>query len=60
MAKKKTEGKIDDIMVRVPRALQMRYDGLQKKSSWRSFPAFVREAVRASLEKYETLEREHK
>jgi len=50
--------KIDDIMVRVPRALQKRYEGLLKRDSWRSFPAFVREAVRASLEKYETLERE--
>ncbi|MFW9956949.1 MAG: hypothetical protein ACFFCT_02670 [Candidatus Odinarchaeota archaeon] len=58
MAKRKNEVKIDDIMVRVPRALQKRYEGLQKRDSWRSFPAFVREAVRASLEKYETLERE--
>jgi Arc/MetJ-type ribon-helix-helix transcriptional regulator len=56
--KTKNEEKIKDIMVRVPRALQKRYEGLQRRDSWRSFPAFVREAVRAALEKYETLERE--
>jgi len=60
LAKRRNEEKIDDIMVRVPRALQKRYEGLKKSDSWRSFPAFVREAVRASLEKYETLERERK
>jgi predicted DNA-binding protein len=47
-----------DTMVRVPRALQERYGALQKKDSWRSFPAFVREAIRVALERYETIERE--
>jgi predicted DNA-binding protein len=47
-----------DTMVRIPRALQERYEELQKKDSWRSFPAFVREAIRVALEKYETIERE--
>jgi Arc/MetJ-type ribon-helix-helix transcriptional regulator len=52
------DGKSADIMVRIPRALQARYEKLQKKDSWRSFPAFVREAVRASLEKQELIDRE--
>jgi predicted DNA-binding protein len=57
MPKGKKDDKFGDIMVRVPRALQKRYEDLQKKDSWRSFPAFVREAIRASLEKYEDIER---
>jgi predicted DNA-binding protein len=57
MPKGKKDDKFCDIMVRVPRALQKRYEDLQKKDSWRSFPAFVREAIRASLEKYEDIER---
>jgi predicted DNA-binding protein len=55
LPKGKNEEKIDDIMIRVPRALQKRYENLPKKDSWRSFPAFVREAIRAALEKYEAV-----
>jgi metal-responsive CopG/Arc/MetJ family transcriptional regulator len=40
-------------MVRIPKALQERFDKLDVKDSWKSFPAFVREAVRHALEKYE-------
>jgi hypothetical protein len=43
-----------DTMVRVPKALQDRYEKLDVKDSWKSFPAFVREAIRQALEKYET------
>ena len=42
-----------DTMVRVPKALQERYEKLEVRDSWKSFPAFVREAVRQSLDKYE-------
>ena len=42
-----------DTMVRVPKALQERYEKLDVKDSWKSFPAFVREAIRQALEKYE-------
>jgi len=42
-----------DTMVRVPKALQDRYEKLDVKESWKSFPAFVREAIRQALEKYE-------
>ena len=42
-----------DTMIRVPKALQDRYEKLDVKESWKSFPAFVREAVRHALEKYE-------
>lgn len=42
-----------DTMVRIPRALQERYEKLDVRDSWKSFPAFVREAVRQSLDKYE-------
>jgi len=58
LPKGKNEERFDDIMVRVPRALQKRYEDLQKRDSWRSFPAFVRESVRASLEKYESIQRD--
>lgn len=50
---------MEDTMVRVPKSLQRRYENLQRKDSWRSFPAFVREAIRVALEKYETIEREN-
>jgi hypothetical protein len=43
-----------DTMVRVPKALQDRYEKLEVKDSWKSFPAFVREAIRQALEKYES------
>jgi len=43
-----------DTMVRVPKALQDRYEKLDVKESWKSFPAFVRESIRQALEKYET------
>jgi hypothetical protein len=43
-----------DTMVRVPKALQNRYEKLDVKDSWKSFPAFVREAIRQALDKYET------
>lgn len=46
-----------DTMVRVPRALQERYEKLDNRDSWKSFPAFVRESIRAALEKYESNER---
>lgn len=42
-----------DTMVRVPKALQDRYEKLDVRDSWKSFPAFVREAIRQALEKYE-------
>ncbi len=42
-----------DTMVRVPKALQERYERLEIRDSWKSFPAFVREAIRQALEKYE-------
>ena len=42
-----------DTMVRVPKALQERFEKLDVKDSWKSFPAFVREAIRQALEKYE-------
>ena len=42
-----------DTMVRVPKALQERFEHLAVKDSWKSFPAFVREAIRQALEKYE-------
>ena len=42
-----------DTMVRVPKALQERFEHLTAKDSWKSFPAFVREAIRQALEKYE-------
>lgn len=42
-----------DTMVRVPKALQERFERLEVKDSWKSFPAFVREAIRQALEKYE-------
>jgi Arc/MetJ-type ribon-helix-helix transcriptional regulator len=44
---------VTDTMVRVPRALQERYERLEVSDSWKSFPAFVREAVRQALDKYE-------
>ena len=43
-----------DTMVRIPKALQERYEKLEAKDSWKSFPAFVRDAIRQALEKYET------
>ncbi len=46
---------MSDTMVRVPKALQERFDKLDMKDSWKSFPAFVREAVRQALDKYESL-----
>ncbi|MFW9975063.1 MAG: hypothetical protein ACFFDQ_07365 [Candidatus Thorarchaeota archaeon] len=49
-----------DTMVRIPKALQDRFEKLDIKDSWKSFPAFVREAVRQSLDKYETQERNAK
>jgi Arc/MetJ-type ribon-helix-helix transcriptional regulator len=58
LPQKKNNEKTADIMVRIPRALQARYEKLRRKDSWRSFPAFVREAVRASLEKQESIDRE--
>jgi len=45
--------RMTDTMVRVPKALQERFEQLAVKSSWKSFPAFVREAIRQALEKYE-------
>lgn len=42
-----------DTMVRVPKALQERFEKLEVRDSWKSFPAFVREAIRQALEKYE-------
>ncbi len=42
-----------DTMVRVPKALQDRFENLRVRDSWKSFPAFVREAVRQALDKYE-------
>ena len=44
---------LTDTMVRIPKALQERFEELDVKESWKSFPAFVREAVRHALEKYE-------
>lgn len=44
-----------DTMVRVPRALQERYEKLEVRDSWKSFPAFVRDAIRQALEKYEKI-----
>jgi hypothetical protein len=58
LPKEKNDSKSLDIMVRIPRALQARYEMLHKRDSWRSFPAFVREAVRAALEKQESIDRE--
>lgn len=45
---------LSDTMVRIPKALQERFDKLDVKESWKSFPAFVRESVRHALEKYES------
>jgi len=42
-----------DTMVRVPKALQERYERLEVSDSWKSFPAFVRDAIRQALDKYE-------
>ena len=47
------EPRMSDTMIRVPKALQDRFEKLEVKDSWKSFPAFVREAVRQALDKYE-------
>jgi predicted DNA-binding protein len=44
-----------DTMVRVPKALQERFEKLEMNDSWKSFPAFVRESIRQSLDKYEKI-----
>ncbi len=46
-----------DTMVRVPKALQERFEKLDRKDSWKSFPAFVRESIRLALDKQEALDR---
>lgn len=43
-----------DTMVRVPKALQERYERLEVSDSWKSFPAFVRDAIRQALDRYES------
>ena len=50
-------GTMADTMVRVPKALQDRYERLENSDSWKSFPAFVREAIRHALDRHENLER---
>ncbi|MFW9800095.1 MAG: hypothetical protein ACFFD9_06645 [Candidatus Thorarchaeota archaeon] len=47
----------NDTMIRVPRELKTRYEGLEKRNSWRGFPAFVREAIRIYLEHHEEIDR---
>ncbi|MFX1484128.1 MAG: hypothetical protein ACFFCP_13185 [Promethearchaeota archaeon] len=42
-----------DTMIRVPKALRERFEKLPAKDSWKTFSAFVREAVRQSLDRYE-------
>jgi predicted DNA-binding protein len=46
----------NDIMIRVPRVLRERYEKLDKRESWKGFPSFVREAIRAYLDEYEKFE----
>lgn len=48
---------LPDTMVRVPKALQERFEKLDRKDSWKSFPAFVRESIRLALDKQEALDR---
>jgi Arc/MetJ-type ribon-helix-helix transcriptional regulator len=49
-----------DIMVRVPKALQERYERLEVSDSWKSFPAFVRDAIRQALDKYENQQNQNR
>jgi predicted DNA-binding protein len=46
----------DDIMIRIPKVLRERYENLERKESWKGFPSFVREAIRAYLDEYEKFE----
>jgi predicted DNA-binding protein len=48
----------EDVMIRVPKDLRIRYDKLSKRNSWKGFPSFVREAIRSYLEHYELLDKE--
>jgi hypothetical protein len=47
----------NDMMIRIPRDLKKRYLDLDKSSSWKGFPSFVREAIRFYLEHHEEIER---
>jgi Arc/MetJ-type ribon-helix-helix transcriptional regulator len=49
-----------DTMVRVPKALQDRYERLEASDSWKSFPAFVRDAIRQALDKYENQQNQNR
>ena len=46
----------DDIMIRVPRELRIRFEKLTLHNSWKGFPSFVRDAIREYLEHYEEKE----
>ncbi len=47
----------DDIMLRIPKELRNRFNKLEKRNSWKGFPAFVREAIRMYLDHHEEIER---
>ncbi len=47
----------DDVMIRVPKELRNRFGNLEKKESWKGFPAFVREAIRVYLDHHEEIDR---
>ena len=47
----------NDLMIRVPRELKNRFEELEKKSSWKGFASFVREAIRMHLDHHEEIDR---